>query len=138
MDVYTIKFYKRAADFVAELDDEIRKLEESVRALGSEIEQLKAVAERYARFQSLLKKFKPGEGVQQAPLEITGLGIYVDPSPLTKYEIYNESYSHMLDLLSVLKKVREVANVVVSEGGLGEAPIAVQFKQGVPVKLIVL
>lgn len=138
MDVYTLKFYKRAADFMAELDDEIRKLEESTKALGSEVEQLKAVAERYAKLQSLLKKFKPGEGGQSAPLEITGLGVYIDPSPLTKYEIYNESYAHMLDLLSVLKKVREVVNAVVSEGGLNEAPIAVQFKQGVPVKLIVL
>lgn len=138
MDVYTVKFYKKAADFIAELDERIKEMEDSVKALGAEVEQLKAVADRYAKLQSLLRKFKPGEGGQSASLEITGLSIYIDPTPLTKYEIYSQSYAHMLDLLSVLKKVREVANTVISEGGLEGAPIAVQYKQGVPVKLIVL
>ncbi|MGC8582959.1 MAG: hypothetical protein ACP5I3_03320 [Thermoproteus sp.] len=135
MDVYTLKFYKKAADFIAELDREISELEESVKALGAEVEQLKAAAEKYSRLQALLKKFKPGEG-GQTTIEVTGLGIYIDPSPLVKYDIYSQSYAHMLDVLSVLKKVREVANAVITEGGLESAPIAVQYKQGIPVKLI--
>ncbi|MEZ0248297.1 MAG: hypothetical protein ABWJ97_03390 [Thermoproteus sp.] len=137
MDVYTLKLYKRAADFLSDLDRQIGELEESVKALGAEVEQLKAAAEKYAKLQSLLRKFKPSEG-GQAAIEITGLGIYVDPSPLTKYEIYNQSYAHMLDVLSVLKKVREVASSVIKEGGLEDAVVAVQYKQGVPVKLVVL
>lgn len=137
MDVYTLKFYKRASDFLAELDREIADLENSTRALGAEVEQLKSAADKYMKIQNLVKKFGGGE-TEHPPIEITGLGIYIEPSPSTKYNIYVQSYSHMLDLLSVLKKVREVAGAVIKEGDLSEAPVAVQFKQGVPVKLIIL
>jgi len=136
MDVYTLKFYKRAADFIADLDKEIEELEESVKTLGAEVDQLKAAAEKYAKLHALLKKFGPGEG-GQTTIEVTGLGIYIDPNPLTRYDIYSQSYAHMLDVLSVLKKVRAVAYTVISEGGLDSTPIAVQYKQGIPVKLII-
>lgn len=137
MEIYSIKFYKTAAEFIADLDKTISELEASVKALQPQIEQLKDVAERYRKIQDLLRKFGQREA-GAPPLEITGLGIYIDPSPTVKYDIFSQSYAHMLDVLSVLKKVREVASSVIQEGGLADVAIAVQFRDGIPVKLIVL
>lgn len=137
MEIYSIKFYKTAAEFIADLDRQISDLETAVKSLEPQVEQLKGAAERYRKIQELLRRFRQSEAGAPA-LEITGLSIYIDPSPITKYEIYGQSYPHMLDVLSVMKKVREVANSVIQEGGLGDAAVAVQFRDGIPVKLVVL
>ncbi|ACB40483.1 hypothetical protein [Pyrobaculum neutrophilum] len=137
MDVYSVKSYPDAGQFLADLDRQIRELEEAVRAVSAELESLKPSLERYRRLQDLLKKFSGGGSERSAPIEITGLQLYIDPSPISRHEILEESYRHMADLLSVLKKVREVAQSVIREGGLESLRITVQFKNGVPVKLIV-
>lgn len=138
MDVYTVKTYSDANQFLSELDQKIRELEESVKALSTELENLKPSLERYKRLQELLRKFSTGSSEKSPPLEITGLQLYIDPNPMTRYEILEESYRHMVDLLSVLKKVREVAQSIIREGGLESLKITIQYKNGVPVKLIVL
>ncbi|AAL64838.1 hypothetical protein [Pyrobaculum aerophilum] len=138
MDILTVKTYEDAQQFLSELDRQINDLEALVKAVGDELEKLKPSLERYKRLQDLLKKFSGEAGEKSAPIEITGLQLYIDPNPMVRHEILEESYKHMVDLLSVLKKVREVAQSVIKEGGLESLRIVVQFKNGVPVKLIVL
>ncbi|MEM1597982.1 MAG: hypothetical protein QXP31_09335 [Pyrobaculum sp.] len=138
MDVYTLKTYSDASQFLYELDKEIAELENLVKAVNSEIEQIRPHLERYKRLQELLKKFSGGGSEKSAPIEITGLQLYVDPNPMVRSEILEESYRHMVDLLGVLKKVREVAQSVIREGGLENLKIAVQYKNGIPVRLIVI
>jgi hypothetical protein len=137
MDIYSVKTYGEARQFLSELDDQIKQLEELVRSVGAELEGLRPSLERYRRLQELLKRFGGGSQERSPYIEITGLQLYIDPNPMAKYEILEESYKHMVDLLSVLKKVREVAQSVIREGGLESLRITVQFKNGVPVKLIV-
>jgi hypothetical protein len=137
MDIYSVKTFNDAGQFLSELNVQIKQLEELVKAVETELEGLRPSVERYRRLQELLKKFS-GKSVEGgAPLEITGLQLYVDPNPAVKYEILEESYRHMVDLLSVLKKVREVAQSVIKEGGLETLKITVQYKNGIPVKLLV-
>jgi type I site-specific restriction endonuclease len=137
MDVFTVKTYEDASQFLSELDKQIKDLESLVKAVGDELERLKPSLERYKRLQELLKKFSSEGSERSAPIEITGLQLYIDPSPMVRHEILEESYRHMVDLLSVLKKVKEVAQSVIQEGGLETLRVSVQFKNGVPVKLIV-
>jgi len=137
MDIYSVKTFSDAGQFLLELDAQIKQLEDLVKAVGAELEELKPSLERYRRLQELLKRFSSGSSERSAPLEITGLQLYVDPNPMVRYEILEESYRHMVDLLGVLKKVREVAQSVIREGGLESLKIAVQYKNGIPVKLIV-
>jgi predicted PP-loop superfamily ATPase len=137
MDIYSAKTFSDAGQFLSELDAQIKQLEDLVKAVGAELEGLKPSLERYRRLQELLKRFSGGSGERSAPLEITGLQLYVDPNPMVMYEILEESYKHMVDLLSVLKKVQEVAQSVIREGGLESLSIMVQYKNGIPVKLIV-
>jgi len=136
MDVYTVKVYESASKFLEDLERQIRELEELTKAAGSELEGIKPQVERYRKLQELLKKF--GGGAERgAPIEVTGLQIYIDPNPIVKSEILEEAYKQMVDLLGVLKKVYEVARTVVEEGELGSLKVIVQFKNGVPVKLVV-
>lgn len=137
MDIYSVKIFNDASQFLSELNAQIKQLEELVKAVETELEGLRPSMERYRRLQELLKKFSGRSGEGSAPLEITGLQLYVDPNPMVKYEILEESYRHMVDLLSVLKKVREVAQSVIKEGGLETLKITVQYKNGIPVKLLV-
>jgi hypothetical protein len=137
MDIYSVKIFNDADQLLSELNAQIKQLEELVKAVEAELEGLRPSLERYRRLQELLKKFSGRSGEGSAPLEITGLQLYVDPNPMVKYEILEESYRHMVDLLSVLKKVREVAQSVIKEGGLETLKITVQYKNGVPVKLLV-
>jgi len=134
MDVY-IRNYANASDFLQEIDSRISELERRVREIESELQNLKSAADKYRKLQELIKRFR-GEFTSSSPIEITGLSLYIDPNPLVKYDILDESRKHMLDLLSVLKKVREVAQAVIKEGGLENLPISVQYKNGVPVKLV--
>jgi hypothetical protein len=137
MDIYSVKTFNDASQFLSELNAQIKQLEELVKAVETELEGLRPSMERYRRLQELLKKFSGRSGEGSAPLEITGLQLYVDPNPMVMYEILDESYKHMVDLLSVLKKVREVAQLVIKEGGLETLKITVQYKNGIPVKLLV-
>ncbi|MEM4673704.1 MAG: hypothetical protein QXK67_03520 [Pyrobaculum sp.] len=138
MDVYSIRSFQSASQFLEELGREINELEDLVKSINTELESIKPLLERYKKLQELLKKFSSGTTEKSAPIEITGLQLYIDPSPITRYEILEESYRHMVDTLSVLKKVREVVQSVVREGGLESLRIFVQYKNGIPVKLIVL
>jgi hypothetical protein len=137
MDIYSVKTFNDAGQFLSELDAQIKQLEELVKVVETELEGLRPSLERYRRLEELLKKFSGRSGERSPPLEITGLQLYIDPNPVVKYEILEESYKHMVDLLSVLKKVREVAQSVIKEGGLETLKITVQYKNGVPVKLLV-
>jgi len=137
MDVYTVKVYDNANKFLEDLERQIKELEELTKAAGSELEGIKPQLERYKKLQELLKKFGGGGAERGTPIEVTGLQIYIDPSPIVKSEILEEAYKQMVDLLGVLKKVYEVARTVIEEGGLGSLKVFVQFKNGVPVKLAV-
>ncbi|ABO09155.1 hypothetical protein [Pyrobaculum calidifontis] len=137
MDVYTVKVYDNANKFLEDLERQIRELEELTKVAGSELEGIKPQLERYKKLQELLKKFGGGGAERGAPIEVTGLQIYIDPSPIVKSEILEEAYKQMVDLLGVLKKVYEVARTVIEEGELGSLKVVVQFKNGVPVKLAV-
>jgi len=137
MDVYTVKVYDNANKFLEDLERQIRELEELTKAAGSELEGIKPQLERYKKLQELLKKFGSGGTERGAPIEVTGLQIYIDPSPIVKSEILEEAYKQMVDLLGVLKKVYEVARTVIEKGELGSLKVVVQFKNGVPVKLAV-
>jgi hypothetical protein len=137
MDIYSVKTFSDASQFLSELNAQIKQLEELVKAVETELEGLRPSLERYRRLEELLKKFSGRSGERSTPIEITGLQLYVDPNPMVKYEILEESYKYMVDLLSVLKKVREVAQTVIKEGGLETLKIAVQYKNGIPVKLLV-
>jgi len=137
MDVYTVKVYDNANKFLEDLERQIRELEELTKAAGSELEGIKPQLERYKKLQELLKKFGGSGGERGAPIEVTGLQIYIDPSPIVKSEILEEAYKQMIDLLGVLKKVYEVARTVIEEGELGSLRVVVQFKNGIPIKLAV-
>lgn len=137
MDIFTMKTYEDARQFLSELDKQIKDLESQVKSVGDELEKLRSSLGRYRKLQDLLKKFGSEGSERSAPIEITGLQLYIDPNPMVRHEILEESYRHMVDLLSVLKKVKEVAQSVIQEGGLEALRVAVQFKNGVPVKLIV-
>jgi len=136
MDVYTVKVYDSASKFLEDLERQIRELEELTKAAGGELEVIKPQIERYRKLQELLKRFG-GSAERGAPIEVTGLQIYIDPNPIVKGEILEEAYKQMVDLLGVLKKVYEVARTIVEEGELGSLRAIVQFKNGVPVKLVV-
>lgn len=136
MDIYYIKSYGTAAEFLAELESRIRELEQAVREAEGQLNALRQTADRYRRLQEFIRRFRGG-AEQHAPLEITGLQIYVDPSPMSRYELLEESYKHMVDTLGVLKKVKEVAEAVIREGGLEGLGISVQYKNGVPIRLLV-
>ncbi|MEM0468734.1 MAG: hypothetical protein QXT27_06030, partial [Pyrobaculum sp.] len=118
MDVYSVRSFQSASQFLEELGREINELEDLVKSINTELESIKPLLERYKKLQELLKKFSSGTIEQNVPIEITGLQLYIDPSPTTRYEILEESYKYMVDTLSVLKKVREVVQSVVREGGL--------------------
>lgn len=137
MDIYSVRSFQDASQFLLELDRQIRELEDMVKAVSSELEAIRPTLERYKKLQELLRKFSSGPSEKSSPIEITGLQLYVDPSPITRYEILEESYRHMVDTLSVLKKVREVVQSVIREGGLESLRVTVQYKNGIPVKLIV-
>lgn len=138
MDIYTARTFNSAVEFLAELDREIKELEELVKAVDAELEGIKPQLERYKRLQDLLRKFSGGAPGRSPAIEVTGLQIYVDPNPMVRSEILEESHRNMVDLLAVLKKVREVAQSVIKEGGLENLRVTVQYKNGVPVKLIIL
>lgn len=137
MDILTAKTYDDARQFLSDLDRQIKELESLVKTIGEEVEKIKPSLERYRRLQDLLKRFSSGSPERSAPIEITGLQLFIDPNPMVRHEILEESYRHMVDLLSVLKKVREVAQSIIQEGGLEQLKVTVQYKNGVPVKLIV-
>lgn len=135
MDIYYLKSYGSASEFLAELESRIRDLEQAVKDAEGQLNALRQTADRYRRLQEFIRRFR-GSTEQQAPLEITGLQIYIDPSPMARYELLEESYRHMVDTLGVLKKVREVAEAVIREGGLEGLKLSVQYKNGVPVRLL--
>ncbi len=137
MDVLTAKTYDDARQFLLDLDRQIKELESLVKTVGEEVEKIRPSLERYRRLQELLKRFSGESPERRAPIEITGLQLFIDPNPMVRHEILEESYRHMVDLLSVLKKVREVAQSIIQEGGLEQLKVTVQYKNGVPVKLIV-
>ncbi|ABP51290.1 MULTISPECIES: hypothetical protein [Pyrobaculum] len=137
MDVLTAKTYDDARQFLLDLDRQIKELESLVKTVGEEVEKIRPSLERYRRLQELLKRFSGESPERSAPIEITGLQLFIDPNPMVRHEILEESYRHMVDLLSVLKKVREVAQSIIQEGGLEQLKVTVQYKNGVPVKLIV-
>ncbi|MFN3804280.1 MAG: hypothetical protein ACK4SY_04425 [Pyrobaculum sp.] len=137
MDIYLVKTYTSAIEFLTDLDAQIQELEELVKTTSKEIESLRPLLERYRRLQELLKKFSGGQAERSPAIEITGLQLYVDPNPIERVETLEESYKHMVDMLSVLKKVREVARSVIEQGGLEQLKISVQYKNGVPIKLII-
>ncbi len=138
MDVYSIRMYVDARQFLTELDREINRLEEVVKVVESEVESVKAATDKYKKLQELLKKFGGSSPEKFShSIEITGLQIYIDPNPVERAKILEESHRDMVDTLAVLKKVREVAKAVIEEGGLESLKITVQYKNGIPVKLIV-
>ncbi|AFA38420.1 hypothetical protein Pogu_0393 [Pyrobaculum oguniense TE7] len=137
MDILTAKTYDDARQFLSDLDRQIKELESLVKTVGEEVEKIKPSLERYRRLQELLKRFSSESPERSAPIEITGLQLFIDPNPMVRHEILEESYKHMVDLLTVLKKVREVAQSIIQEGGLEQLKVTVQYKNGVPVKLIV-
>lgn len=137
MDILTAKTYDDARQFLLDLDRQIKELESLVKTVGEEVEKIRPSLERYRRLQELLKRFSGESPERSAPIEITGLQLFIDPNPMVRHEILEESYRHMVDLLSVLKKVREVAQSIIQEGGLEQLKVTVQYKNGVPVKLIV-
>jgi hypothetical protein len=138
MEIYTAKVYASASDFISDLADSISKLESLVNAIDDELKNLKPLTERYKKLQELLKKFGGGAGERGPSLEITGLRLYIDPNPLIMYEMLEESYRHMADLLTVMKKVKDVVETVIKEGGLETLKIVVQFKNGIPAKIAVV
>ncbi|MFN7105729.1 MAG: hypothetical protein ACK4M3_04010 [Pyrobaculum sp.] len=137
MDIYSVKTYNNATQFLTDLDTRIQELEELVKTTSKEIESLRPLLERYRRLRDLLKKFSGGQAERSPAIEITGLQLYIDPNPIERVEILEESYKHMVDMLSVLKKVREVARSVIEQGGLEQLKVAVQYKNGIPTKLII-
>jgi hypothetical protein len=81
-----------------------------------------------------------GKGQQlslSTAIELTGLKVIFDPRPIDEYEALDESYRSMMDRLSVLKKVKDVIEIIGKKlGDRSDVPVIVEFKFGVPIKVI--
>lgn len=132
-----VMYFSSLTEFINYIDNQIKALEDSISIAEKNIAQLEP---RLAGFQSLLdviKKLVGRENLLLTPvIEITGLKIVIDPSPIDEYDTLKESLDAMRDKLNVLRKVRELIRVIISSTKL-DVPVLVQMRAGVPIKLLI-
>lgn len=132
-----IMFFKNIREFTKFVDDQIRDLERKLSQISGIIEQLRDRVSRYETFRKMIEELT---GKEQMPIsttiEITGLKILFDPRPIDEYEVLNKAYSAISDRLNVLRRIREVLNVLERYLSDERLNIIVEFRAGIPIKIV--
>ncbi len=134
-----LRTYRNAGDFLADVDAQIERLEANIKELERRKAELGVRIERFKKISEVIKKLTGGSEhhTVESEIEITGLKLYIDPRPVDEYTIVSEALPVMSDRLAVLKKTRELITSILREANLEDVPISVEFRNGVPVKVII-
>ncbi|BDR91122.1 hypothetical protein [Vulcanisaeta souniana] len=136
LELMTFKGVKELLNYV---NSQISDLERRVKDIEGLMSDLKVKADKYIALLQMIEEIV-GKG-QQLPLsttiELTGLKIIFDPRPIDEYETLDESRKAMADRLAALTRVKDVLEIITAKlGDKAEVPIMVEFKMGIPIKII--
>ncbi len=134
-----LRTYRNVGDFLTDVDSQIQRLETYIKELERRKSELEMRIERFKRISEVIRKLTGGSEQQAAEseIEITGLKLYIDPRPIDEYRLVSETLPIMSDRLAVLRKSRELITSILREANLEEVPISVEFRNGVPVKVVI-
>lgn len=137
LELMTFKGVKELLNYV---NSQISDLERRVKDIEGLMSDLKVKADKYIALLQMIEEIV-GKG-QQLPLSTTieltgGLKIIFDPRPIDEYETLDESRKAMADRLAALTRVKDVLEIITAKlGDKAEVPIMVEFKMGIPIKII--
>ena len=136
LELMTFKGIKELLNYV---NAQISDLEKRIKEIEGLMSDLKVKADKYMALLQMIEEIV-GKG-QQLPLsttiELTGLKIIFDPRPIDEYESLDESRKAMADRLAALTRVKDVLEIIANKlGDKAEVPIMVEFKMGIPIKII--
>ncbi|WP_238375181.1 hypothetical protein [Vulcanisaeta thermophila] len=121
------------------INKQISELEARIKEVEDQISAVKPKVDKYMAIMQMIEE-TVGKG-QQIPLstaiELTGLKIILDPRPIDEYEVLDESRRAMADRLTVLRRVKDIIEILNNKlGDKANVPIMVEFKMNVPIKII--
>jgi len=121
------------------LSKEITDLERRIKDVEAMLASIKTRADKYKSIVQVIEEIV-GKGQQlslSTAIELTGLKVIFDPRPIDEYEALDEAYRSMMDRLSVLRKVKDVVEIIGKKiGDRPDVPLMVELKLGIPVKII--
>jgi len=121
------------------LSKEITDLERRIKDVEAMLASIKTRADKYKSIVQVIEEIV-GKGQQlslSTAIELTGLKVIFDPRPIDEYEALDEAYRSMMDRLSVLRKVKDVVEIIGKKiGDRSDVPLMVELKLGIPVKII--
>ncbi len=136
LELMTFKGIKELLNYV---NAQISDLEKRIKDIEGLMSDLKVKADKYMALLQMIEEIV-GKGQQlslSTTIELTGLKIIFDPRPIDEYESLDESRKAMADRLATLTRVKDVLEIIASKlGDKAEVPIMVEFKMGIPIKII--
>ncbi len=120
------------------IDEQINNIEKRLNDLRAYMEKLR---ERVSKYEVLKRMLEELVGKEHVPLstsvEITGLNLVLDPIPLDEYNVISEAHKAMSDKLNVLKKVKEVIDILSKHLSGRTVQLVVAFRSNIPIKIMI-
>ncbi len=132
-----IVYFKNLRELISYLDQLILDNQRKADAINKDIEALKGRVDKFQALQRIIEELiEKNKEVLPTAIELTGLKIYIDPRPTDEYDILKEGLDAIMDRNSVLKKVRDVVDILQSKVGQSDTMIVVEMRNGVPTKIV--
>ncbi|GGP22322.1 hypothetical protein GCM10007981_17920 [Thermocladium modestius] len=132
-----IVYFKNLRELISYLDQLILDNQRKAEAINKDIEALKSRVDKFQALQRIIEELiEKNKEVLPTAIELTGLKIYIDPRPTDEYDILKEGLDAIMDRNSVLKKVRDVVDILQSKVGQSDTMIVVEMRNGVPTKIV--
>ncbi len=130
-------YFKNLRELISYLDQLILDNQRKAEAINKDIEALKSRVDKFQALQRIIEELiEKNKEVLPTAIELTGLKIYIDPRPTDEYDILKEGLDAIMDRNSVLKKVRDVVDILQSKVGQSDTMIVVEMRNGVPTKIV--
>ena len=132
-----IVYFKNLRELISYLDQLIMDNQRKAEAINKDIEALKSRVDKFQALQRIIEELiEKNKEVLPTAIELTGLKIYIDPRPTDEYDILKEGLDAIMDRNSVLKKVRDVVDILQSKVGQSDTMVVVEMRNGVPTKIV--
>ena len=125
------------------LDDAISDLRRIAERIESQLAEVKRYRDELSRRSqglaniiNVLEKLGGSVKLPESFIEITGIRIYIDPRPYEELKILDEAIAYMADKANVIKRAVAVLEELSSKAGLGNVRAYIQYRAGVPVKIV--
>ncbi|MFP3178464.1 MAG: hypothetical protein RXQ96_05805 [Thermocladium sp.] len=132
-----ILYFKSLHDFLLYLDQLINDNQRKAEAINKDLEALKGRVDKFQAIQRIIEELlEKNKEVLPTAIELTGLKIYIDPRPTDEYDILKEGLDSITDRNTVLRKIKDIVDILQTKIGQSDTTIIVEMRNGVPVKIL--